>query len=116
MERIEQLKSRTKNFALSVIKLVQSFSNNTASWVLGKQLMRSATSVGANYRAACRARSPAEFYHKICIVVEEIDEVEYWLELIKESGINEGQSIDNIQKETIELIKIFATIKNKSKQ
>ena len=74
----EQLKRRTKAFALRVIRLYQSLSNNTESQIIGKQLLRSATSVAANYRAACRSRSNAEFYSKISIVIEEADESLFW--------------------------------------
>jgi four helix bundle protein len=115
MERVEQLKKRTMDFALQVVRLVQGLPASTESWVLGKQLLRSATSVGANYRAACRARSDAEFFHKICIVVEEIDETDYWLDLIDAAGLIKDFNIREIQTETLELIKIFATIKAKSK-
>jgi four helix bundle protein len=83
----KELKARTKNFALRVIKLVQALPRNMTADVLGKQLLRSATSVAANYRAACRARSQAEFVAKMSIVVEESDESLFWLELIGDSGL-----------------------------
>ena len=83
----EQLKERTKQFALRVIRLVNALPKGKVAEVIGRQLLRSASSVGANYRAACRARSRAEFVAKLGVVEEEIDESAYWLELLVESGI-----------------------------
>ena len=83
----EELKERTKAFALRVIKLVDAMPRSLAAQVIGKQLLRSATSVGANYRAACRAQSHAEFAAQLYIVVEEADETVYWLELLRESSL-----------------------------
>jgi len=74
-------KKRTKNFAVDVIKFCKSIEQNPASRVISYQIIKSSTSVAANYRAACRARSNKEFYSKLCIVVEEADESVYWLEL-----------------------------------
>ena len=79
---IERLKKRTKKFAVDIIKFCNSLKTCKASSVVTYQLVKSATSSGANYRAACRARSKSEFFSKICIVVEEADESEYWLEII----------------------------------
>ena len=79
--------ARTKSFALRVIKLVDAMPRSLAAEVIGKQLLRSATSVGANYRAACRAQSHAEFAAQLSIVVEEADETVYWLELLRESSL-----------------------------
>lgn len=81
----DEMKKRTGQFALRVIRLVESLPNNKVCNVLGHQLLRSATSVGANYRAACRARSTAEFIAKLGIVEEEGDESRYWIELLIES-------------------------------
>jgi four helix bundle protein len=75
------LKQRTKSFALRIIKVVDALPKTRSANVIGNQLLRSGTSVGANYRAACRARSPAEFVAKLGIVEEEADESGYWLEL-----------------------------------
>jgi len=82
----DELKQRTKQFGLRVLKVVQSLDNDRVTNVLGKQLLRCGTSVGANYRAACRARSAAEFRAKLGIVEEECDEAIYWLELLVEGG------------------------------
>jgi four helix bundle protein len=94
-----ELKLRTKKFALRIIKLVQSLPKNKIGDVLGHQLLRSATSVGANYRAACRARSQADFISKITIVEEEADESYYWLELICEAELIEKEKLKDIMKE-----------------
>ena len=82
MDFEEQFKERTKEFALSVLRTVERVPTTAVAGVLVKQLIRSATSVGANYRAACRARSPADFIAKLAIAQEESDESEYWLELL----------------------------------
>lgn len=81
----DELKKRTKEFALRIIKLVNALPNNPAGRVLRNQLLRAGTSVGVNYRAACRAKSKADFIYKINIVEEEVDESAFWLELIIES-------------------------------
>ena len=78
----EELRQRTKAFALRIIKLSESMPKSQASYVIAKQVLRSGTSVAANYRAVCRARSRAEFISKLGVVVEEIDETLFWLELI----------------------------------
>lgn len=112
----EQLKSRTKSFALRVIKLFQNLPKTDEARIIGRQLLRSATSVGANYRAACRARSDAEYFAKICIVVEEADESAYWMELLVESEILPPKKLEALLPEVNELIAIFAssrkTLKN----
>ncbi len=81
------LKARTKSFAVSVIKIVQALPNKPEGWIIGKQVLWSATSVAANYRAACRARSKQEFVAKIGVVSEEADETVLWLELLIEAGL-----------------------------
>jgi len=78
----KEFKRRTMDFGCAIIDLVEEMPPKPASAVLGKQLLRSATSVGANYRAACRAKSPSDFIYKLGLVEEEIDESAYWLELI----------------------------------
>ena len=102
----DQLRQRTKTFALRVIKLVEALPKTTTATVLGKQLLRSATSVGANYRAACRARSQAEFIAKMGIVLEEADECGYWLELLSESGVMPAARLVDLQRESEELTAI----------
>ena len=87
IEKIELLKSRTKQMSLRVIRLYQSLPANGEAQVIGRQLLRSATSVAANYRAVSRARSDGERFSKISIVVEEADETLFWLELLTDAGI-----------------------------
>ena len=105
----DQLRQRTKIFALRVIQLVEALPKTTTTAVLGKQLLRSATSVGANYRAGCRARSKAEFIAKMGIVLEEADECGYWLELLSESGAIPATRLVDLQRETEELTAIMVS-------
>jgi four helix bundle protein len=104
----EQLRDRTKAFALRIIRLYRSLPYKTDTQVLGKQLLRCGTSVAANYRAVCRARSKAEFIAKMGIVVEEADEAILWLELMTESGIVSMKKTEALLKEAHELTAIFA--------
>ena len=87
----------TKSFALAVVRLVDEFPNKRAGWVIGDQLMRSGTSVGANYRASCRARSRRDFIAKMGIVEEEADESEYWMELAVDAGLIEKQRVAQLR-------------------
>ncbi len=91
----QQFKTRTKQVALRVIRLVESLPMTKTADVIGKQLLRSATSVGANYRASCRAKSTADLIAKLSIVEEETDETLYWLELLIESGLVEPDKLKN---------------------
>jgi four helix bundle protein len=107
------LKIRTRNFALQIIKLYCKLPNNNVAQILGKQLLRSGTSVGANYREANRARSTQEFCSKANISLQELDETGYWLELISESGTFNSPDVQSARNETNELTAIFVTmIKN----
>lgn len=108
MSQQEALRDRTKRFALRIVRLFQHLPNSTEAQVLGKQLLRSGTSVGANYRAAGRARSRAEFVAKIGIVVEEVDETVFWLECLAESGIVPVVQLKELLAEANELLAIFA--------
>ena len=112
----DELKLRTKIFYLRVINLIKHLPNNKISYVLGNQLLRSATSIGANYRAACRSRSTTEFVSKIRIVEEEADESVYWIELIKESQLMEENRLMELLKESFELTAIFTAIGKTSKR
>src|SRR5437879_2094583 len=109
--RPEELRDRTKAFALRIIRLYRSLPFRTDTQVLGKQLLRSGTSVAANYRAVCRARSKAEFVAKIGVVVEEVDETVFWFELMVDSGIFTPEKMSNLLKEGNELLAIFAASK-----
>ncbi len=106
----EDLKNRTKAFALKVIELVEAMKYSMTKDVVTKQLTRSATSVAANYRAACRARSDREFVAKMNIVLEEADECCFWLEIIKEKN---WAPVDELLKESNELTAISVTILKK---
>ncbi len=111
-----ELQARTKAFALRVIKLVDALPGGPAGQVIGRQLLRSATSVGANYRAACRAQSHAEFVAKLSIVVEEADESLYWLELLRESKLVKPQRLTEILKEADELVAISVAARKTAKK
>jgi len=104
-----ELKTRTKRFGLRVMNLVAVLPKTTAGRAIGSQLVRSGTSVGANYRAACRSRSKAEFIAKIGVVVEEADESAFWLELIMDGGILKPELVSPLHEEAEELTAIFAT-------
>jgi four helix bundle protein len=100
----QEFKQRTKALGLRVIKLVSSLPKTTVSEVIGKQLIRSGTSVGANYRAACRARSTADLIAKLRIVEEEADECLYWMELIVEAKLVDVANLRSIMSETNEIL------------
>ncbi|MBI1804725.1 MAG: four helix bundle protein [Ignavibacteriae bacterium] len=108
MQEID-LKKRTKEFALRVIVLANALPKSQTARVLGNQLLRAGTSVGANYRSACRARSIADFISKLGIVVEEADESSYWMELIAESGLMKQGRINQLLQEANELTAIFTS-------
>ena len=103
----EVMQQRTKQYSLRIVKLFQALPNTGEAQVIGKQVLRSGTSVGSNYRASCRARSSKEFYSKLSIVIEEADESMFWLELLSESGIIKAVLLYDIINETEEIIKIL---------
>ena len=115
MIKDKDLKERTKQFALKIIRLVASLPRTREADIIGRQLLKAGTSVGANYREANRARSKAEFRAKIGIVEQESDESLYWLELLNESKITKGELIEELLVESDELVAIFTTIGKKSK-
>ncbi|MDQ3131302.1 MAG: four helix bundle protein [Acidobacteriota bacterium] len=100
----QEFKDRTKQIAIRVIRLVESLPNTNSAQIIGKQLLRSATSVGANYRAACRGKSTADILHKLAIVEEEADESLYWLELLIESNIVSEAKLLPLMKDTNEIV------------
>jgi four helix bundle protein len=104
----DELKNRSKKFAIRIVKLFRSLPRTEGARVTGKQVLRSGTSVAANYRAACRARSMAEFVAKIGVVVEEADETVFWLELLVETEIVQEAKMKNLLAEANELLAIFA--------
>lgn len=97
-------KARTKKLAVAIIKQVDKLPRSLASDVIGRQLIRSGTSIGANYRAACRAKSTPDMINKLKIVEEESDETEYWLELLVEAKLAPIEQIKSIHKETDEIL------------
>ncbi|HET7144205.1 MAG TPA: four helix bundle protein [Anaerolineales bacterium] len=107
-----ELKKRTKQFGLRVIRLVESLPGTQTARTIGNQLLRSGMSVGANYRAACRGRSKADFIAKAGISLEEADECMYWMEMLQEAGIIPAEKLKDLMKEADELVAIFtASIK-----
>ncbi len=116
---VEQMKTRTKQFSLRIIRMFQLLPKSDEARVIGKQVLRSGTSVGANYRATCRARSDKEFLAKIGIVIEEADETAFWLELLTEAQIVTATKLGDLLKETNELLAIFGatqrTVRNRVK-
>lgn len=109
MDKIE-LQQRTKRFAVDIIKFVGELPSNRAVNVLVNQVLRSSSSIGANYRAACKGKSTADFINKIVIVEEEADECIYWLELIEESGLVQNNKTLILRNEAKELTAIFTAI------
>jgi four helix bundle protein len=108
----KEFKDRTKKFALRVIKMVESLPSDRTADVLGKQLLRSATSVVANYRAACRAQSKADMIHKLSIVEEEADESLLWMDLLVESGLVKASLLNALMVEGNEILAmVVASIK-----
>ena len=104
----DDFKKRTKQFALRILKLVEALPNTVAGRTIGGQLVRAGTSVGSNYRAACRGRSRAEFIAKLGIVEEEADESAYWLELIIEGALLKGPVVQPLLDEANELTRMTA--------
>ena len=115
MKEEVDLRERTKEFALRVIRMFGALPKKTEAQVLGKQALRSGTSVGANYREASRARSRAEFVSKCGDSLRELEESAYWLELLVDSGIVASDKLSCLRQECDELIAIFVTIINRAK-
>ncbi|MGW8256948.1 MAG: four helix bundle protein [Thermoguttaceae bacterium] len=109
------LSERTLHYALRIIRLYAAIPKNNTSEIIGKQFLRSGTSVGANYREARRARSTAEFISKIGVVLQELEETDYWLELLIKSKIIPAKQLADLCKETDELIAIFVASANTAK-
>jgi len=104
VQSADEFKRRTKQFALRVIRLCDSLPDKPAARVIGNQLLRAGTAVGANYRAACRARSPAEFRAKMGIVEEEADEIAYWMELLVEASLVKQELLSKLLQEADEIV------------
>ena len=112
----EEMKRRTKQFALRSVQLVEALPRERTADVLGRQLLRSGTSVGANYRAACRAKSTADFIAKMGIVEEEADESLYWMELLIDAGIVNADLLEPLMKEGNELLAITVSSINTARK
>lgn len=113
----EQLRERTKSFALRIVKLFRSLPRSTEAQVIGKQLLRSGTSVAANYRAACRARSKPEFISKIGIVIEEeVDESVLWIEMLSDAEILTRKRLEHLLDEARQLTAIFTASREIAKK
>lgn len=112
----EMMLKRTKIIAVRVIKMVNEFPSKTAYFVIGKQIVKSATSTAANYSAANRGRSKKEFYAKLCIVVEECDETLFWLQMLEDAELVKPEMIIDLKKETTEILSILSKAKKSTKQ
>ena len=112
----KDLRDRTKHFALSIIRMFSMIPKTTEAQVLGKQLLRSGTSVGANYREAYRGRSKAEFIAKCGDSLRELEETAYWLELLVDGKMISREKLSAVRQECDELIAIFVTILKRSKE
>lgn len=108
LDQARQLQDRTKTFAVRIIKAFSGLPKHEAARVIGRQFLRSGTSLAANYRAACRARSAADFISKISVVAEEADETLFWLELLVQAELIGPNSVEPLMNECDELLKIFS--------
>src|SRR5215470_6924907 len=115
VEKHHELRTRTKKFALRVIRMSQALPKTREANVILQQLLRSATGMAANYRAAGRSRSKAEFIAKLGVVIEEADETVFWLEMLAESGIVRASKLQKILTEANELLAIFAASRRTAK-
>jgi four helix bundle protein len=111
-----ELKERTMDFAVRVLKMVDALPNTTAGRTVGGQIARSGTSVAANYRAALRAKSDADFINKITIVLEEADESGFWIQLAERAKLLPGKRLDSLLQEAEELTKIFNATRTTTKR
>jgi len=115
LEKAAELKQRTKRFAIRIVKLFQSLQRSPEAQTLGKQVLRSGTSIAANYRAVCRARSRAEFISKMSVVLEEADETVFWIELLVETEIIRPEPAQELLNEANQLVAIFGASLRTSK-
>lgn len=109
------LKDRTKYFAIEIYRFIKNISLSYEDRIIANQLLGSATSTAANYRAACRSRSEAEFYSKINIVLEVADETLFWLEVILEADISKNSNTEELRDQATEFVKIFSSTRKKLK-
>ena len=116
LQKAAELKQRSKSFAIRIVRLFRSLPHSPDAQTLGKQVLRSGTSVAANYRAVCRARSKAEFIAKMGVVVEETDETVFWLELLGETEVVNPSRTEELLKEANELLAVFGASLRTSKR
>ena len=114
-EFARQMQRRTKKFAIDIIRLTKKLPRNAEAFIFRKQIMRSATSTAANYRAACRSRTRREFIAKLGVVIEETDETMFWLELISDLSLLDKNTIEPVQKEAGEILAILLTSRQTAK-
>jgi four helix bundle protein len=114
-EQPQDLRTRTSEFALRIIRLYVSLPKTTEAQVIGKQVLRSGTSIGAHYREGYRAKSDADIVHKFETALQELDETDYWLDLLIKANIVPAQKVEPLIRETNELLAIFVTIVTKIK-
>ena len=115
VDRHHQLRDRTKAFALRVIRMSDALPRTRAANVIGNQILRSATGLAANYRAAGRSRSKAEFIAKVGVVIEEADETVFWLEMLRDSGLIKPTKLDRLLDEANQLLAIFTASRRTAK-
>ncbi len=111
----EDIQNRTKKFSIKIIKFYSNLNKIEEIRIIGRQLLRSCTSVAANFRASCRARSPKEYFAKLSICVEEADETLFWLELITEADLVKKENTIELIKEATEILKILASTRKRAK-
>lgn len=116
LDRAKELQDRTKRFAVRIVNVFKALPKTDEARIIGKQLLRSGTSVAANYRAACRGRSKAEFAAKMGVVVEEIDETVFWMELLVETDIVAAGKMTELISEANELLAIFAASRSTARK
>ena len=112
----DEFRERTRKFAIDLCIVFDDLPYKESTCIIKKQILRSGTSVAANFRSACRARSTAEYYSKLCIVVEECDETVFWLELIEDLLTNNNELFLPLHKEATELLNVFSVTKKKLKE
>jgi four helix bundle protein len=116
LDKATEMKRRTKSFAIRIVNIFRSLPHSPDAQTLGKQLLRSGTSVGANYRAVCRSRSQAELIARMGVVVEEADESVFWLELLNDTGVIRPERTKDVLKKANELVRTFGASLRTSKQ
>jgi four helix bundle protein len=113
--RTDELRERTKGFALRILRLFRSLPRTAEAQIIGKQLLRSGMSVAANYRAACRSRSRSEFVSKIGVVLEEADETAFWIEFLADAKVMKKERLEKLLSEALELTAIFSASRKTAK-